>query len=99
LAALFKDPEGDAPASVGVAAQPEGSRGAVTALESGGLQFLPRYKATGQSVFLVAAKDAAGASGGSIPIKVDVLGAEGMSRGQEGCRMAAVHHTTSWLDQ
>jgi hypothetical protein len=74
LLALFKDPDGQPMSSVDVTGQPEGGKGIVTPLEggSGGLQFSPQYEATGELVFQVTAKDAAGASG-SIPIKMNVL--------------------------
>jgi hypothetical protein len=75
LAALFTDPDGEPLSSIDVTGQPEDSKGSVTPLEGsgGGLQFVPRYQATGESVFQVTAKDATGASS-SIPIKVTVLG-------------------------
>jgi hypothetical protein len=73
LAAAFKDADGDA-FSVEVAAQPQGGKGSVAPLPGGGLQFVPLYKATGQSVFQVTAKDSTGLTSGSVPITVDVLG-------------------------
>jgi hypothetical protein len=76
LTALFKDPDGEPLPSVDVTGQPEGGKGSVTPLEGssgGGLQFAPRYQATGESVLQVTAKDVAGASS-STPVKVTVLG-------------------------
>jgi hypothetical protein len=75
LKALFGDPDGEPMLSVDVTGQPASGKGSVTPLEgsNGGLQFAPQYKTTGESVFQVTAKDAAGAPS-SISIKVDVLG-------------------------
>jgi hypothetical protein len=69
----FKDADGDA-LSVEISAQPQDGKGSVAPLTGGGMQFVPPYKATGQSVFQVAATDNLGMSSGSVPIRVDMLG-------------------------
>jgi hypothetical protein len=68
LAAVVKS--GGDGQGVDVAGQPAQGKGSVSPLQGGGLQFIPKFKATGQSSFSV--KD--GSGGASVPITVDVLG-------------------------
>ena len=86
LAAVVQDPDGDPLASVEVAAQPAGAAqpaapraqtpaiASVQLLPSGALDFTPGFKALGESMFSITAKDTLGAPISSVPVRVNVIG-------------------------